>query len=423
MFGYTNHSLLNITKRRLTVSNEFINTFGGVKVGNGKCSINVKFSLPVLAAGVMLLTNGCSSDQVLSSDRPFIPSDAVTTDYTDYTETTTTTTTTTKTFEQEVIGTPSTNNRKQFPAFGDITYEKPVAHTTTYKVVSGDSFWKIANRYGVSDKELAEYNHLDLKKPLRVGQTLQIPAGARERSPEELKALNAKYAKMREANKSKSGGAVVKPVQGKSNSNKNSTSTATTVKPTGPLPSEYVVQAGDNLPKIAKKLGIKASDLQKANNMTDADTRKIQIGAKLKVPGGTVNTGAVVPATTTTATTTDNLTSITPVGNIDTAIVPVGNTDTAIVPVGNTTDLIIPVDDAGTGVDINLTEDIIVPAGGTTVVTVNPGEVTIIEEATTVADLGKKYGFSEADIRSLNTEIGADGKVNAGQLITLPARN
>ena len=47
----------------------------------------------------------------------------------------------------------------------------------THKVKKGESFWKIANMYGVSKVELASVNNLALDKPLKVGTTLVIPPG------------------------------------------------------------------------------------------------------------------------------------------------------------------------------------------------------------------------------------------------------
>ncbi len=51
----------------------------------------------------------------------------------------------------------------------------------TYKVRSGDSLWKIAKRFGVTDKELQAWNKLNNKSVLRPGQTLVVSAsGSRQ---------------------------------------------------------------------------------------------------------------------------------------------------------------------------------------------------------------------------------------------------
>jgi membrane-bound lytic murein transglycosylase D len=49
------------------------------------------------------------------------------------------------------------------------------ASYTTYTVKSGDTLSKIASRYGVSVKRIADYNHLTNINSLRVGQKLKIP--------------------------------------------------------------------------------------------------------------------------------------------------------------------------------------------------------------------------------------------------------
>ena len=55
----------------------------------------------------------------------------------------------------------------------------------------------------------------------------------------------------------------------------------------------YVVKSGDTLGKIAKKNGVKLADLMAANNLTEADAKKLQVGKKLTIPAG----GKAVAAT------------------------------------------------------------------------------------------------------------------------------
>jgi 2',3'-cyclic-nucleotide 2'-phosphodiesterase (5'-nucleotidase family) len=55
------------------------------------------------------------------------------------------------------------------------TKEKP--KPTVYIVKEGDVLWKIANKYGLSWQELAEYNELKNPHLILVGQKLKIPAG------------------------------------------------------------------------------------------------------------------------------------------------------------------------------------------------------------------------------------------------------
>ncbi len=48
-----------------------------------------------------------------------------------------------------------------------------------HKVESGDSLWQLARRYDVSVKQLADWNDIDAKKPLRPGQNLIVKSGTR----------------------------------------------------------------------------------------------------------------------------------------------------------------------------------------------------------------------------------------------------
>ncbi len=56
------------------------------------------------------------------------------------------------------------------PAIPDVK-----ADTSTYTVQKGDTFSKIAKKYGIGMKELADYNQMSLQKPLKIGVTLKIP--------------------------------------------------------------------------------------------------------------------------------------------------------------------------------------------------------------------------------------------------------
>ncbi len=47
-----------------------------------------------------------------------------------------------------------------------------------YTVEKGDSFWKIAKKFGVNMQELAAYNNMSIDKPLKIGVTLKIPPKA-----------------------------------------------------------------------------------------------------------------------------------------------------------------------------------------------------------------------------------------------------
>lgn len=71
----------------------------------------------------------------------------------------------------------------RFPAaeLGDDYQRSRRQVAQSYKVRSGDSLWKIARRFGVSEKELQAWNRLSGKSVLRPGQTLVVSAsGSRQ---------------------------------------------------------------------------------------------------------------------------------------------------------------------------------------------------------------------------------------------------
>jgi LysM repeat protein len=77
--------------------------------------------------------------------------------------------------------------------------------------------------------------------------------------------------------------------------------TTTTLPPetTTTVPTEYIVQKGDSLGKIAKKFNVTVADLVVLNAIANPD--KISEGQRLKIPppAGAATTVAPPPATTT----------------------------------------------------------------------------------------------------------------------------
>ncbi|MBQ9853809.1 MAG: LysM peptidoglycan-binding domain-containing protein, partial [Bacilli bacterium] len=93
-----------------------------------------------------------------------------------------------------------------------------------YVVKSGDSLYKIANKYGVSVDDIKKANNLS-SNLLSIGQKLVIPE-----------------------------------------------------KDSGNV---YVVKSGDSLYKIANKYGVSVDDIKKANNLS---SNLLSIGQKLVIP-------------------------------------------------------------------------------------------------------------------------------------------
>ncbi|OQA27866.1 MAG: Muramidase-2 precursor [Verrucomicrobia bacterium ADurb.Bin345] len=120
----------------------------------------------------------------------------------------------------------------------------------SYTIQKGDSLSKIANRLGVSSRELAELNNIKDPNRIRVGQVLALPD----------------YAKAPAAAAQK----VERPAA----------PAPRAVVPAGG--STYTVQPGDSLSKIAVKHGVRVSELREANKLSGD---KILVNQKLVIPG------------------------------------------------------------------------------------------------------------------------------------------
>jgi LysM repeat protein len=130
-----------------------------------------------------------------------------------------------------------------------------VTPATPYAVKSGDSLWTIAKKNNLSVSDLATANNLKAGATLRPGQKLLIPSKPAAATAPAATAAAGRAAKAADA-------AVPKP-------------SADSVK--------HVVKSGETLSMIAKKYGVKLSDIAVANNISDP--QKIFAGMELIIPG------------------------------------------------------------------------------------------------------------------------------------------
>ncbi|MBO4630568.1 MAG: LysM peptidoglycan-binding domain-containing protein [Lentisphaeria bacterium] len=151
-----------------------------------------------------------------------------------------------------------------------------------YIVVKNDSLWLIARKNGLTIEELASYNNLPANAKLKIGQKLYIPATGK-------KAVNRKAPAKAKAAK---GGASAR--KGKKAAGKNSTAE----KRGKNLPADgiYIVKAGDNFSTIAKRHGLKVSDIMSAN--PGVDSSRLKVGQKLRL---TADAASIPPAKKKTA--------------------------------------------------------------------------------------------------------------------------
>ena len=120
-----------------------------------------------------------------------------------------------------------------------------LAIAETYTVVKGDTLTKIAKRYGTTVAQLCEWNNISNANLIKVGQKLIVSQESESESSS-------------------------------SESSTPSTSTSTET-------SQYIVQSGDTLSKIAKKFDTTVATLVSMNNIENADV--IYVGQVLTVPG------------------------------------------------------------------------------------------------------------------------------------------
>jgi LysM repeat protein len=124
------------------------------------------------------------------------------------------------------------------------------AGAVTHVVKSGETPASIAKRYGVSADALMKANGITDASKLKVGQKLAVPS-----------------AKLKASAPSPRPGAAPKAAPAK-------TASAAT----------HLVKAGETITSIAKKHGVSADALMRANGITDAS--KLKVGQKLKIPAG-----------------------------------------------------------------------------------------------------------------------------------------
>lgn len=331
--------------------------------------------LHLVVAGVVVLTGGCTHQQEVLQNRPFIPA---------------------PTTQQPVEPAAWAPDATALPATPEIVTEPELI---AYTVKAGDSYWKIARQYGVSYQELIAFNKADVNKPLRVGATMNIPPGGALIPADQLPPIR-KAAPVAAA---KTAGAA--------------TASASKAQP---LPSDgtYVVKSGDSLWLIARKFNSTSKAIADANSMSV--DKPLQVGQKLNLPGGN---GSV--ASTAAPTTNDLYAPTAPTANqatddVDALLRQLEGESAAAAPATaptataapttapTATPAVVAPDATDTAID-----DLLKDSGQS----FNDHQVLPGETLQSIADL---YGLQAEDLRKANPAVPADGKLTPFSNLKVP---
>jgi peptidoglycan-N-acetylglucosamine deacetylase len=246
---------------------------------------------------------------------------------------------------------------------------KPVAATTAYKVVSGDTISGIAVRYGLRWQDVVAVNPGITPNKIRVGQTIQLPG---------------------QVDLSKC--VVPKKATGPKVSAPKTTAPKGAKAPTGPS-TTYVVKSGDTLGGIAYRHGVKVAAIRSANNLT---SDKLSINQKLTIPAGTKKVATEVKA-------------------VETPVEPVAPPPVEPVTPPPVEPVAPPPVDTNTTVSADPTAPV-VPV--TPVVPANTQTYTV-KEGEDLYAVAIRWGVSPSDLKALNNLTSTDLK--AGMVLQIPA--
>jgi LysM repeat protein len=170
-----------------------------------------------------------------------------------------------------------------------VTEPSSTKQTTDYIVVSGDTLWKIASKFNTTSSEIVTLNNLDPNKYLYVGQKLKVPASASQ--PEQQPATT--YSVVSGDTLWKIAQKFGVTAQAIVDANKMDPTAYLYIgqkliipgvaQPELPAATTYSVVSGDTLWKIAQKFGVTAQAIVDANKLDP--TAYLYIGQKLIIPG------------------------------------------------------------------------------------------------------------------------------------------
>ena len=156
-------------------------------------------------------------------------------------------------------------------------YKAPVGGNY-YTVVSGDSLWSIAKKFGTTVNELKELNNLTSNN-LSIGQVLKIPGEIEEEIQSGTYVVKSGDTLYSIANKFNT---TVSELKSLNNLTSNTLSIGQNLKiPTSQNYINYIVKSGDSLYSISRKYDTTVDEIKNLNNLT---SNLLSIGQILKIP-------------------------------------------------------------------------------------------------------------------------------------------
>ena len=176
---------------------------------------------------------------------------------------------------------------------------KAAAKVKQHKVVAGDTFYKLARKYDVSPELLAKANKIGNYRTavLRPGQTIFVPGQEAGEKNAIAAASATPSAETQNPPDSR------EPVVSAALSAEPVFEEPLEVSEPAPAPaakpkaSKHKIENGDTFYGIAKKYGVKASDLAKANNIEDINTAVLKPGKTLAIPSKSSSGGPAAAKT------------------------------------------------------------------------------------------------------------------------------
>ena len=156
----------------------------------------------------------------------------------------------------------------------------PLDNINYYKVKSGDTLWSIARKNGITVNELKDANNLT-NNSLSIGQLLYIPTEETEIIETEVYTVKSGDTLYKIANKFN---LTVDELKKLNNLTSNTLSIGQKLnvsKPIEEIESTYTVVKGDTLYGIARKFGVNVDNLKVINNLKN---NTLSIGQVLKIP-------------------------------------------------------------------------------------------------------------------------------------------